>query len=228
MSAVPVSVIEGALNSFCMPVAEASSRTFYSGQYTTQCHAGSAREVHGAAAMNHRVAYIGGCAEALSKSVAMHFARDMYELQATFVVGSGFHEAKHVVKNSDLIPLFYPSMSLLGSLDAGSSTTDNVELQAKLLISTMKTFLHEVSRRKALDYMYEILEDAYSQADLGLINEMLYWAAQLLVGESIAVSFLRATSRVRQRSVYWSHYCQVVKKSFEGNPEAEKTLRGLA
>ncbi|AOX10708.1 hypothetical protein Q5O_20735 [Pseudomonas putida JB] len=76
--------------------------------------------------------------------------------------------------------------------------------------------------------MYEVLENAYSDSNFGLINEMLLCASKSLIGESLAVSFLRATSRAKFRSVYWSYYCGLVKESYEGNPDAERILRGLA
>lgn len=112
------------------------------------------------------------------------------------------------------------------SVSAESSTNNNVELQAELTVASIKNQL-SVSRRNALDYMYEVIEDAYSLNDITLINEMLFAASKHLIDGSLAVSFLRATFRVKGRTEYWSYYYGIVRRSLEGNPGAERLLRGL-
>lgn len=112
------------------------------------------------------------------------------------------------------------------SIDSESSTQNNLALQADLKISVIKAFLSE-SRQKALDYMYDMVEDAYADNNISLLNELLYSAAKHLVDSSLSVSFLRATFRVKGRTEYWGYYYSIVKRTLEGRPDAERLLRGL-
>lgn len=113
---------------------------------------------------------------------------------------------------------------LLGGL---SGTIDSCEIEAELHLYKMKTFAREESRRRALDYMYDFLEDAYEQRNLRMIDHMLYLGSSDLLGNSLSVSFLRATSRARKHLNFWNFYEAKVKESLAGNPDAKKLLKGL-
>jgi hypothetical protein len=229
MSAVPVSVVEGALKSFFIPEAQASTCTYYTEPYEVSSSSWSGQETHGATGKNYEVTSTGSL-ELYGLGMAVPTAKELRESVALI---NKHRYAWPVVNLGVAIPREFKSRWYsiefgCRGLDSGNSTTENVKLQAELLVSTMKTFLHANSRRKALDYMYEVLEDAYSESDLGLVNEMLFCASKILIGDSLAVSFLRATSRVKNRSIYWAFYCSRVKQSLEGNPDADRILRGLA
>ena len=114
------------------------------------------------------------------------------------------------------------------SFEPKASTASNVELEAELHLSKMKFFERASSRRRALDYMYEFLEESFASKKLEMINEMLLKASTDLVGHSLSVGFLRATSRARDRLNFWDYYFDAVKVSLEGNPDSERILRGLS
>jgi len=92
----------------------------------------------------------------------------------------------------------------------------------------MKIYEAAESRRRALDYMYDFLEEAFEQKNLKMIDHMLFLSSEQLVDHSLSVSFLRATSRVRKSLVYWKYYEFKVRESLSGHPDAKKLLKGLA
>lgn len=104
---------------------------------------------------------------------------------------------------------------------------DSSEVQAELHLFKMQVFEALESRRRALDYMYDFLEDAFSQKDISMINHMLFLASTSLVGHSLSVSFLRATSRARKQLTFWRLFESRVRSSLKDNPNAKKLLKGL-
>jgi len=113
------------------------------------------------------------------------------------------------------------------SLHPKSSTIDSFELEAETHINKLKFFESHFSRRRALDYMYELLEDAFAAKKLAMIDELLLSASHNLIGTSIAISFLRATQRAKDRLTFWPYFYYNIKASLDDNPEAKTMLRGL-
>lgn len=109
----------------------------------------------------------------------------------------------------------------------GSSELDTPSVQAKMHLKKMLSFERNYSRRKALDYMYSFLEDAFSDKDLNMIDEALCHASEQLVGSSLSVSFLRATSRAKGKLYFWNYYYAKVKSGLADGADAARVLRGL-
>lgn len=108
-----------------------------------------------------------------------------------------------------------------------SNTIDSFKVEGELHLLKMKTYEASESRRRALDYMYDFLEDAFERNHLRMIDHMLLLSAEKLLKHSLSVSFLRATSRARKHLVYWKFYESKVRESLVGNPDAKKLLKGL-
>lgn len=104
---------------------------------------------------------------------------------------------------------------------------DSAETQAELHLYKMRMFEALESRRRALDYMYDFLEDAFENRDTRMIDHMLLLASRDLVGHSLSVSFLRATSRARKHLSFWRLFSSKVRNSLMDHPDANKLLKGL-
>ena len=113
---------------------------------------------------------------------------------------------------------------LVRSVDVG---LDSAETQAELHLFKMRTFEATESRRRALDYMYDFLEDAFDRRDTRMIDHMLLLASRDLIGHSLSVSFLRATSRARKYLSFWRFFSSKVRDSLRDHPHANKLLKGL-
>lgn len=226
MSAVSVEVFQGAYNELCVPL-ESSSTGSRADTFFVPLEVQSTHCIVGRAAKSYRMSSVqGSTLDALGVLASLLAVKTIFDQCVHLQNLQGEIQALRLKAKYLGLPNSV-SISANRVLDSKSSTIDNVVLRAEINVTSIKKFLNTVSRRRALDYMYEILEQAYSESDVVLVNEMLYSASKWLVGESVAVSFLRATYRVKERSTYWQYYYDSVKRSLEGNPELDRMLRGL-
>ncbi|WP_143505335.1 hypothetical protein [Pseudomonas sp. ICMP 460] len=111
--------------------------------------------------------------------------------------------------------------------DGFSVGVDAYDVRAQLNLYKMRVFEASESRRRALDFMYDFLEDAFEERDVLMIDHMLLLASSELVDHSLSVSFLRATSRARKHLTFWKLFEGRVRLSLKDNPNAHKLLKGL-
>lgn len=107
------------------------------------------------------------------------------------------------------------------------SDLDSAEVEAQLHLNKMCAFERLYSRRRALDYMYDFLEDAFFEKKISMVDDALVHACSGLIGGSLAVSFLRATSRAKAKLRFWNYYYAHVKNSLKDDPDSARILRGL-
>lgn len=247
MSLVPHSVVEGALNTYFYPGIDsvgtgASMSALYPKDYP-----GTAIGSASASASAAMCATLSAWIEPLNPQVSVDCAalreRSLHPI-ANLYTGSQSRmrrnwawaelPAREPVSNflvkSDFLAVsaLISATAELYSFEPKASTASNVELEAELHLSKMKHFERASSRRRALDYMYEFLEEAFAAKKLEMINEMLLKASTGLVGHSLSVGFLRATSRARDRLSFWNYYFDAVRVGLEGDPDSERLLRGLS
>lgn len=111
-------------------------------------------------------------------------------------------------------------------VDSGS-TVVSPRNDALLHLRNIKRYEVRYSRRKALDYMFDALEQAFDNMEVEMLNCMLNAAGQELDPHGLGISLLRATFRGRKSLVMWSVYRKVVEESLHDHPDRRKLLRGL-
>lgn len=120
------------------------------------------------------------------------------------------------------------TLSSLGQLFKGlASTIDSYQVEADLNLRKMIDLEASISRRRALDFMYDLVEGAFEEENLRMLDHMLILSTDRLIKHSLSVSFLRATSRARGKLKNWKSYELLVRLSLVGHPNEKKLLKGL-
>jgi len=107
------------------------------------------------------------------------------------------------------------------------STTASPRIDAVRHVHNLKQYEASISRSKALDYMFEVVEEAFAQSDVEMLNCLLYTAARELKGTTLSVSLLRATFRARSELSMWKPLRDVTQNALSGHVDGKKLLRGL-
>ncbi|MCQ9422691.1 hypothetical protein NRB16_03985 [Pseudomonas sp. LJDD11] len=110
---------------------------------------------------------------------------------------------------------------------AASTSLASPSIQARLHLTKMKSYERGQSRRKALDYMYDFLEDAFEEKNLSMLDALLEGASVEFLDSTLSVSLLRATSRAKKSLVNWRLYKFKVIESLQEDPSRGVLLRGI-